>query len=150
MFPPSCSTSLVRDLQTLELPSPTYVKLMPSIRPFLSITVRQSAIAWQGCNVSLRAFITGLPALRDGLEVAVLEDARHDAIHEAVERPAGVGDGLAATELKLVPSEVDWMPPQLVDPDVEGYARPRRWLLEQEGYALALEARGESFPVPSF
>ena len=64
------------------------------------------------------------------LDVLLREGADHDRVEVAVEDVRRVLDRLAAPQLEVARGQVEAGASELVDPDLERDARPRRGLLE--------------------
>ena len=79
----------------------------------------------------------------------VVERADHDDVDIAREHAGGVGDGLAAPELHLLPGQHDGLAAELAHGDVERHPRAGRGLVEDHRQRLAFErlALGRARPA---
>ena len=73
------------------------------------------------------------------LDVAVGEDAGHDAVYVAGQHLGHVGHALPHAELDLVGREIEGLPSQVNHPHLEGDPGAQRWLLEDHTQGFALQ-----------
>ena len=115
------------------LPSPTNAIVRSRSEPHRSISVWQSASAWQGCSSSVSALTMRRPGRGGGeaLEPLLRERADDDAEDPALEVARDVLDRLAAAE-RDVGRRLDHVAAELADGDRERRPRAQRRLVEQQ------------------
>jgi hypothetical protein len=74
-------------------------------------------------------------------QMAVVEYARHDAVHHTRQHAGDVADRLALTETDLALAEHDRAPAEVLHADIEADARAQRRLLEDHRQNFALQDR---------
>ena len=90
--------------------------------------------------------ITGnVGVLRELLQLALLEDARHDALHPARKIPRHVGNGFALAQPRHRVIQKDGRAAQAAHAHLESHARAQRRLLQNQRQ----EAPGQRVPYCS-
>ena len=131
------------------LPSPDQAMRVPAIGPRCSSKVITSAISWQGWVRSVRPLMTGTVACSassSSFSSLVVRIMMHVDI--ARQHARGVGDGLAAAELRAVALQHDRIAAELAHADLEGDAGAGRRLLEDHRQRLAGERLAVAVRAP--
>ncbi len=106
-----------------------------------------SAIAWQGCEASERALMTGTVGVPGQLlDGRVRERPDGQGVDVLADHPGEVGDALADAQADVLAAEEDRVAAQLGDRRLEADAGPQRGLLEDQAER---PARQERRPAPA-
>ena len=122
------------------LPSPTYATRSPaSVAEALAQRHRVGERLERVCEIREPVDHRDGGVLGELLDLVLLERSDHESGQEAREDERGVAVGLAASELELRGGKEQRHPAELGDPDLEGDARPRRRLVEDQPDRAARE-----------